>query len=46
MSKNQKMDLYDSKTIEEFKNDEDKIVEAYDNVLKQYIKEDKLNLLP
>eukprot|EP00347_Sterkiella_histriomuscorum_P017777 403348034 len=46
MKKKQDIDLYDPGVLEDFKDKEHEFVQAYDQVLKNYIQQDKLNMLP
>ena len=46
MKENTSLDLYDQERLLEFRHKDQEFVEAYDQVLQQYIDQDKLNLLP
>jgi len=46
MKENTSLDLYDQERLLEFRHKDQDFVEAYDQVLQQYIDQDKLNLLP
>ncbi|CDW90230.1 UNKNOWN [Stylonychia lemnae] len=46
MQKAQNINLYDHEKLNEYKDKEHEFVQAYDEVLKEYIDQDKLNMLP
>lgn len=46
MQNKQEINMYDERVIDDYKKKEHEFVSAYDNVIKKYINEDKLNLLP